>query len=246
MRRVSKASAARDWEKRATQASRRLRGPSKFLPNIWSEVKGGLYEAQGRKCCYCESRVEERYNDVEHFRPKSTYWWLAYELKNLFFSCANCNRGKGDNFPVSGRRLAKRRLPWFRSAWRQEAALIICPDGLEGALPEDHVTFRQVGGRWLIVGLSPRGKATIKACQLDRDDLNLLRQEHVSDVLEPALLRWKVARPSERRRREKELCDHAHPQRRFSGLALAFLRHHGVLLAQDGTAATLASPLGSR
>jgi len=41
-------------------------------------VKKDLAAMQHNKCCYCEKREEQaKYRDVEHYRPKSLYWWLA-------------------------------------------------------------------------------------------------------------------------------------------------------------------------
>jgi hypothetical protein len=40
---------------------------------------------------------------VEHYRPKSKYWWLGYCYDNYLYSCQICNQiYKGDNFPVAG------------------------------------------------------------------------------------------------------------------------------------------------
>ena len=52
-------------------------------------------------------------NAVDHFRPKSRYWWLALNYENLRFSCTFCNSrridreggtegGKGAEFPIVG------------------------------------------------------------------------------------------------------------------------------------------------
>ena len=47
------------------------------------------------------------HGDVDHFRPKSIYWWLAYCYDNHLYSCQICNETyKGDNFPVAGKRLS--------------------------------------------------------------------------------------------------------------------------------------------
>ena len=46
------------------------------------------------------------HGDVEHFRPKSIYWWLAYCYDDHLFACQICNQTyKGENFPVSGKRI---------------------------------------------------------------------------------------------------------------------------------------------
>src|SRR5262249_58453194 len=68
--------------------------PSKF-PDHWNEpdVRGGLYAFHGSACAYCQCHLpgNDR-GDVEHFRPKSTYWWLAYKFDNYLLSCSRCNR----------------------------------------------------------------------------------------------------------------------------------------------------------
>jgi hypothetical protein len=63
-------------------------------------VKSDLAAMQYNKCCYCEKREEQaKYRDVEHYRPKSTYWWLAWTWENLLFACVDCNREhKRDRF----------------------------------------------------------------------------------------------------------------------------------------------------
>lgn len=76
----------------------------------WGKVKKDLWEYQNKKCCFCErQRDSNRESDVEHFRPKlesngepapghKGYWWLAYDWKNLFFACSDCNSGHKKNF----------------------------------------------------------------------------------------------------------------------------------------------------
>ncbi len=57
----------------------------------------------GKACAYCQGQLtpSDR-GDVEHFRPKSAYWWLAYAFDNYLLSCARCNRvRKGPRFPLA-------------------------------------------------------------------------------------------------------------------------------------------------
>ena len=58
----------------------------------------------GGKCAYCEAPTSVvAHGDVEHFRPKSIYWWLALTFDNYLYSCQLCNQSyKSDNFPISG------------------------------------------------------------------------------------------------------------------------------------------------
>ena len=51
---------------------------------------GALYAMQGRVCAYCEQKLPESdRGDVEHFRPKSLYRWLAYAFENYLLSCGH-------------------------------------------------------------------------------------------------------------------------------------------------------------
>jgi hypothetical protein len=60
---------------------------------IWKEAKDQLLVETHDKCAYCETPTKVvDYGDVEHFRPKSKYWWLAYSYENYLVSCAICNQ----------------------------------------------------------------------------------------------------------------------------------------------------------
>jgi uncharacterized protein (TIGR02646 family) len=66
------------------------------------EVKTRLEMIFHKKCAFCESntKVGSQY-DTEHFRPKKTYYWLAYEWSNFLLSCQRCNREyKLGRFPI--------------------------------------------------------------------------------------------------------------------------------------------------
>jgi uncharacterized protein (TIGR02646 family) len=77
---------------------------NKGFPPHWgkADVRGTLYAMHGRACAYCQRNLpgSDR-GDVEHFRPKETYWWLAYEFVNYLLSCTVCNSSlKGRKFPL--------------------------------------------------------------------------------------------------------------------------------------------------
>lgn len=86
-----------------------------------SRIKTVLQQLFHGKCAYCESKYQaSQPMDVEHWRPKSKYWFLAAEWSNLYPSCIDCNRqrthyvflpdgskteivlGKFDQFPIDG------------------------------------------------------------------------------------------------------------------------------------------------
>jgi uncharacterized protein (TIGR02646 family) len=75
-----------------------------FDSSIWKEAKDQLLSETHGKCAYCEAPTSSvAYGDVEHYRPKSVYWWLAYSVENFLASCAICNQKfKKDNFPIAG------------------------------------------------------------------------------------------------------------------------------------------------
>ena len=80
----------------------RVAGTLEFKPSVWKAAKGQLKRESGGKCAYCESPTDTvAHGDVEHFRPKSVYWWLAYCYDNYLYSCQICNEVfKGDEFPI--------------------------------------------------------------------------------------------------------------------------------------------------
>lgn len=145
------------------------------------EVRDYLWQLQKYKCCFCERKFECKYSTIEHFRPRTKaeraagsswgYWWLAYELKNLYFCCQICNNLKSNFFPLvpGSEELVPREKPW--ESRDQEKPLLLDPGFDE---PEEHLTFEWLPNQKKIypvaVNGSLRGKATA-ARILDRDDL---------------------------------------------------------------------------
>ncbi len=100
---------------------------------IWKEAKPALRGESAGKCAYCECATDVvAHGDVEHFRPKSTYWWLAFSYDNYTFSCQICNQTwKGANFPFQGEQLQPPGpLPANRpaDATLESLAHALCPD----------------------------------------------------------------------------------------------------------------------
>ena len=72
----------------------------------------GLYH---HKCAFCERKLSDN-NDpytgftVDHYRPQTFYYWLAYEWSNLLPVCGECNRKKDKIFlPFTNEDLNKKR-----------------------------------------------------------------------------------------------------------------------------------------
>lgn len=74
----------------------------KFVSTRWKAAKKQLFIETKGKCAYCEANTQVvAHDDVEHYRPKSIYWWLAYCYENYLVSCAICNEVyKRDQFPT--------------------------------------------------------------------------------------------------------------------------------------------------
>jgi uncharacterized protein (TIGR02646 family) len=80
-------------------------GTFKFSCYKHEEIKDKLKIMFNGKCAYCDSSILHiTAGDIEHFRPKSIYWWLACHWDNLLFACEKCNRsGKNDAFPLANK-----------------------------------------------------------------------------------------------------------------------------------------------
>lgn len=67
-------------------------------------IKEELKRLYHNKCGFCEIKLTESNTPqkftVEHFRPKSMYWWLGNEWTNLFPTCQKCNDNKEDDFDL--------------------------------------------------------------------------------------------------------------------------------------------------
>ncbi|MGE4110631.1 MAG: hypothetical protein AB7E73_08015 [Burkholderiales bacterium] len=99
----------------------------------WKQAKLTLIAESHGKCAYCESPTSiVAHGDVEHFRPKDIYWWLAFSYDNYTYSCQLCNQKfKGANFPVAGTTVKTPvKLPSLRPSDSKVAELAakLCPD----------------------------------------------------------------------------------------------------------------------
>ena len=256
MIRIDRASTeAPDWlpeaEARGLQALRSILRERQLLSEDFDreifahpEVKESLRRMQHLKCCYCERRSRGSYNDVEHFRPKAEarrdkgsqerhpgYWWLAYRFDNLYFACAECNRGKGAGFPlVPG---TSPLVPEQDPRLVPEQPLLLDP-GHDAV--EEHLLFvRAPSGRYRFAPRngSPRGQRTLEIVGLDSDALDELRDQYFLDHLLPLVDEFKAAREAGDAARQERVRqrarDLARPQAEFSLLARAVFADAGLL-----------------
>lgn len=204
------------------------------------EVKEVLWQTQHHKCCFCEQEFERKFSTVEHFRPKARadrgggvihggYWWLAYDFENLYFACQNCNQAKGDYFPLAHGSAPL--APGQHPRTHPESQMIVDPGCEE---PTQHLTFVWVTERgFQIAALDARGRETIVAAELDREDLTKLRMKYYERILAPVITRFKRAR---REGDERTMREQVRQARRlaaddapFALLARIALRRGGLL-----------------
>ncbi len=84
-------------------------------PKFWKNkhyaqpTKKDLKEIYKNKCGFCEKILQKSQSQegftVEHFRPKSHYYWLALEWTNLFPLCRKCNDVKDNDFPTKNTKI---------------------------------------------------------------------------------------------------------------------------------------------
>lgn len=120
-----------------------------FASGKWKSAKVKVRADSGKKCAYCEASTSVvAHGDVEHFRPKALYWWLAYDFDNYLFACQICNQiYKSDNFPVTpaNLRLAAPAMPAQRPGTPAAMAALAHTLAIDASLATDD-SVRQ---RWL-------------------------------------------------------------------------------------------------
>jgi len=96
----------------------RTSGTFAFASSAWKPAKSALKKDSFDKCAYCEAPTAiVAHGDVEHFRPKSVYWWLAFCFDNYLYSCQICNQThKGDRFPTLAAILPAPEMPAVKPA----------------------------------------------------------------------------------------------------------------------------------
>lgn len=199
-----------EWRHRAAVATAAAiaghqQGEVEFDSSIWSCIKTYLFTLFNGKCAYCETCVGVSCpGDVEHYRPKRKveeagdhpgYYWLAYDISNLFPCCEHCNcyRGKRNHFPIEGVRCSG---PDSDTSLDLEKPLLLNPYVDRDI--EDHIQFwtPKLGGEDKLLAGTIRGKTTkgmcsVKVYNLDREHLIDDRAKAQNDAL--AALRLALA-----------------------------------------------------
>jgi len=110
--------------------------------------------------------------DGKFIRPG--YWWLAYEWENVYLSCLDCAKLKGNKFPVEGQRP---RHPGDGRTLSREKALLLDPCADH---PEEHLVFNETG---IVASETTKGRTTIDVLGLNRLSLVEARAKVVTDLI---------------------------------------------------------------
>lgn len=121
------------------------------------EVRNVLRAMSFGKCFYCERRLSESEDEIDHFYEVAESPEQAFRWENLYLSCRDCNRHKTPNSRIS-----------------VNECLNPCDTTAD---PSEHLTFTEELIR-------PRhsssiGTRTIQKYRLDRDQLNYLRTKQL-------------------------------------------------------------------
>jgi len=139
-----------------------------FKPRIYRHptVLDALNHCHRSKCSYCEQIIDTD-GDIEHFRPKAAYYWLAYRWDNLLLACRDCNSAKLQKFPLEDE---AHRAATHRDDHRREKPLLLNP------ATDDIDT--QIGWRADVAyAKQPVGQHTIATLKLNRISLVKRRME---------------------------------------------------------------------
>ncbi len=144
-------------------------------PLAKGEIKSALTEIYHHKCAYCETKTEI---GIDHYRPKSKYYWIPLEWSNILPVCIRCNLAKGATFPLAIEAQRVNSPQQDRKEWRADSRTFLAENPLflnpEIDEPSEHLAY-YADGR--VYGLTERGKATIQVLGLNRNDLLQKRQD---------------------------------------------------------------------
>ncbi len=146
-----------------------------------------LLKLYHNKCAYCERFIGITSIEIEHYRPKGTYYWLCYEWTNLLPSCHYCNTfrfGKGTKFPIMS--LKRQTIPKNKADYRAQSKYLRDekPYLLHPEIDKPELFFLfTIEGKMEGVDIERRGEETIKVCNLNSFELKKDRKKECVDNL---------------------------------------------------------------
>lgn len=179
------------WVAQGDHERRQRRSPYDSRLVLQGEVPDAITQLFHRKCAYCETVLRHERIHLDHFRPRnypenyergdpredweSHYSWLSYDWENLYPICSDCNKRKGNYFPVSGRRAP--RFSTVSECRAAEQALLLDPCFDD---PMVHLAV-QYNGEY--VATSKAGYQTLEILGLNRADLVMHRGRLIDEFI---------------------------------------------------------------
>ncbi|MFK7947295.1 MAG: HNH endonuclease [Saprospiraceae bacterium] len=158
-----------------------------------NDIRKALRKAYHNKCAFCEQTIKlpkkncnkSFDNDltVEHFRPKSIYYWLAYSYDNLLPACKGCNENKGKHFEILGTKINEIRgseidtIHSLTESYNQEELPKFIHPELEGFTLD--FVYQKDG---TVESENERCQYVIKKCDLKRSKLIFKRRKIIDDL----------------------------------------------------------------
>ena len=145
------------------------------------DIKTELKNIYRSKCAFCEQKIERF--DVEHFRPKSIYYWLAFSWDNLLVACPVCNGNKTNHFEVLKERAVYNDEDYIsihklgKKYDKIEKNLFYNPESED---PEPNLIYDKTG---FIYSENEKLNYTIQTCKLNRPYL-IERRKKIMDLFE--------------------------------------------------------------
>jgi len=169
--------------------------------DLYTKYKKPLWDAQNKKCAFCEESIKYPLSDVEHFRPfkyskdidgniiHGVYSWLGYEWLNFQVGCKVCNTYKNNHFPLVNELDRENNFGTLlnnEGNLGNESPTLINP---RFESPTNHISYDiddlKFTGRVFIVSSrvdpNDRGKVTIDLLDLNRDKTNQKKEDDSYD-----------------------------------------------------------------
>lgn len=203
----------------------------------WSPLKHEFIDRLGKKCWYTEVITLGSDLEIDHYRPKRHYRWLAFDPENFRVSCAyankfhfnkehQCRGGKGEEFPLSNaqaRAASKAELdnehPIILDPCEPKDCELVTfhPDGRPTIHP-DYVKDKEANRRLDLSKI---------LLNLDHPEFNKCR-ERLYHTIERDVRRHDEAAPGSPSKEEieQELETMIAPHSQFSAAALCYLRNY--------------------
>jgi uncharacterized protein (TIGR02646 family) len=203
------------------------------------DIKESLKNIYKNKCAFCEQEITECVDNnledcsstVEHYRPKSIYYWLAYSWDNLLWCCHRCNQNKDNKFEILNTQVD------FEESFKDNIHISsILYQDIEKPLmihPEIESVLIQLSfENGIISSNDNRVNYTIATCQLDRADLNEKRLKIIEKFKNSAKKRNRLNKSYEDilNNLKRDFMDE---NSEFRALKFWILKNHKALIEED-------------